>query len=191
MHTLEPFYAWRDLYQSETDPYSPFFGRQYSEFEYSTHIYGYYIHPQWDDIGSATLFLKVLYVDYEQQVAILELLGEWNDCVQNDIMTLKRDFIDALIAQGITKYVLIGENVLNFHASDDCYYEEWFEDITEDDGWIILLNFRAHVLQEMQQAQLSSYLLFGGRFNVMEWRTFKPQNLIDILETMVHKKLNA
>ena len=50
-----------------------------SEFEYSNTVYNYYIHPQWDDIGSGTLYMKELYADYENGFAILEFIGEWND----------------------------------------------------------------------------------------------------------------
>lgn len=67
-------------------------------------------------------------------------------------MLLKRDIIDELIHQGINKFILIGENVLNYHASDDCYYQEWFEDI--EDGWIVAINFREHVLKELVQTTL-------------------------------------
>ncbi len=45
-----------------------------------------------------------------------------------------------LIGQGIYKFILIGENVLNYYSSDDCYYEEWWEDIRDEGGWIVLLN---------------------------------------------------
>src|SRR6187551_2386739 len=127
MHTIEPFYNWQHLYIAAEDPDSPFYGREYSEFEFSNTIYNFYIHPQWDDIGSETLYIKILFVDYEEKYAIIELIGEWND--------------------GINKYILIGENVLNFHESDDSYYEEWFEE-NGDDGWIVMLNFREHVLKE-------------------------------------------
>jgi len=43
-------------------------------------------------------------------------------------MHLKRNVIDVLVGERINKFILIGENVLNFHGSDDSYYEEWFED---------------------------------------------------------------
>jgi len=59
MHNLEPFYNWRHIYVSEEDPLSPFYGRSYSEFEFSHTVYNYYIHPQWDDFGSRTLYLKI------------------------------------------------------------------------------------------------------------------------------------
>lgn len=49
----------------------------------------------------------------------------------------------------MNKFILIGENVLNYHSSDDCYYQEWFEEV--EDGWIILLNFREHVLNEFKK----------------------------------------
>jgi hypothetical protein len=54
-------------------------------------------------------------VDYDSAYAIIELIGEWNDAIENDIMILKRDIIDVLIDQGVNQFILIGENVLNFH----------------------------------------------------------------------------
>jgi hypothetical protein len=140
MHEIEPFYNWRHLYTAEEDPRSPFFGRTYSEFEYSQVLYNYYIHPQWDEFGSRTLYMKILYADYELQFVIIELIGEWNDAIENDIMTLKRDVTDKLFAEGITKFILITENVLNFHSSDREYYQEWFDEVTDEGGWIVALN---------------------------------------------------
>ncbi|MEP7169966.1 MAG: hypothetical protein ABI855_11400, partial [Bacteroidota bacterium] len=160
MQDIEPFYSWRELYAAEEDEQSPFYGREYSEFVYSNTIYNYYIHPQWDDIGSATLYMKELYADYENGFAILEFIGEWNDAINNDVMILKRDVIDSMIKNGINKFILIGENVLNFHASDDCYYNEWFDDV--EDGWIAALNFRTHVLKEFEQNNIDFFLVFGG-----------------------------
>ena len=62
MHNIEPFFNWRHLYSAEEDPKSPFYGRTYSEFEFTQVIYNYYIHPQWDDFGSRTLYLKILFI---------------------------------------------------------------------------------------------------------------------------------
>ncbi|MBK7182073.1 MAG: hypothetical protein IPH89_03600 [Bacteroidetes bacterium] len=75
-----------------------------------------------DDIDSPTLFIKILFVEYEQGYAIIELIGEWNDAINNDIMILKRDIIEKIMEYGVNKFILIGENVLNFHHSDDCYF---------------------------------------------------------------------
>lgn len=108
MHTLEPFYNWRHIYVSEEDQRSPFSGRQYSEFEFSQTVYNYYIHPQWDDFGSRTLYLKVLMADYEERYAIIELIGEWNDAVENDIMELKREVLEKFMYKGINKFILVG-----------------------------------------------------------------------------------
>lgn len=101
MQNIEPYDNWRYLYTSEDDERSPFYGREYSEFVFSQTVYNYYIHPQWDEFGSSTLYIKVLMADYSTGYAIIEMLGEWNDAIENDIMTLKRDVIDLLLREGI------------------------------------------------------------------------------------------
>jgi hypothetical protein len=98
-------------------------------------------------------------------------------------MFLKRDIIETLTREGINKFILIGENVLNFHYSDDCYYEEWFEEI--EDGWIAALNFREHVLQELKNANIDSYFVLGGQLNLVDWRIFTPPNLYRKIESQV------
>jgi len=123
MHLVEPYYHWRSLYIASEDDASPFYGRDYSEFEFGNRIYNFYIHPQWDFIGSPTLYLKILYADYDMGFCIIEMIGEWNDTIENDIMILKRDIVDQLVGMGLDKFLIIGENILNFHGSDDCYYE--------------------------------------------------------------------
>ncbi|MFI5128653.1 MAG: hypothetical protein ACHQFX_01630 [Chitinophagales bacterium] len=140
MHDIEPFYNWRHIYVSEEDALSPFFGRDYSEFEYSQTVYNYYIHPQWDDFGSRTLYLKVLLADYEEKYVIIELIGEWNDAVENDIMELKREVLEKFTYEGINKIILIAENVLNFHSGVIDYYEELAEELADANGWVVCLN---------------------------------------------------
>jgi len=188
MHTIEPFYSWRHLYIASDDRNSPFYGRQYSEFEFTHAIYNYVIHPQWDEIGSSTLYIKILYVNYDTGFAIIEMLGEWNDTLHNDIMYLKRNIADVLIAEGVTKFILIGENVYNFHSAEDDYYQEWFDDIEE--GWIVALNFREHVIKEFSRARIDYYLAFGGRFDHFNWRGFDPNQLYRVIETLIMKRLN-
>ena len=187
MQDIEPYYRWRDIYTSEEDELSPFYGCVHSEFEYSNTIYNYFIHPQWDDFGSSTLYLKVLFADYNHGFAVIELIGEWNDCINNDIMTLKRDLIDSMIGKGISKFILIGENVLNFHASDDCYYQEWIDDL--EDGWIIAMNFRKHVLTEFSKNNIDYYLLFGGELDDFPWRTYNPVQLFHQVEKIMSRRL--
>jgi len=64
--------------------------------------------------------------------------------------------------------------VLNFHASDDCYYEEWYDDISDEDGWISVLGLRDHVIEEMEEYGIHNYINFGPRFNIA-WRPLKPE----------------
>jgi len=187
MHDIEPFYNWRHLYIASEDERSPFFGREYSEFFFSSSIYNYFIHPQWDGFGSATLYLKVLFVSYEEKYCIIELLGEWNDCLYNDIMYLKRNVIEFLEEQGVSKFVLIGENVLNFHSDDDSYYQEWFDEI--EDGWIALVNFRDHVVKEFEEASLDYYMAMGGKLNDLPWRTAEPLKVFQSVERVMMKRL--
>ena len=185
MHDIEPFYKWRDNYIASEDERSPFFKRVYDEFKFTNKIYNYFIHPQWDYFGSQTLYTKILFIDYEEKYALLEFIGEWNDCLSNDIMFLKRDLIDQLLAHGIVRFVLICENVLNFHGSDDSYYEEWHEDIKEDNGWICIINALDHVKAEMDVTQLQYYVNIGVHFNGLNWRKQKPKTLISTIEKLI------
>lgn len=187
MHTIEPFYNWIDRYSATDDPRSPLYGAEYSELEYSNTIYGYFIHPQWDFIDSETLYIKILFVEYDLRFAIIEFIGEWNDTLHNDIMMLKRNIIDAMTHEGINKFILVGENVFNFHGSDDCYYEEWFEDVEE--GWIAAINFQDFVLNEMKSYNLDSYINFGGSLEEIPWRTLTPVKLYKQIDSLIQRRL--
>lgn len=188
MYFIEPYYSWRDFYIASEDELSPFFGREYSEFDFTHAIYDYLIHPQWDEIGSATLYIKILYANYDLGFCVIEMLGEWNDCLNNDIMYLKRNVVEVLVKNGISKFILIGENILNFHYSDDSYYQEWSEDV--EDGWIVGLNFRDHVTSEFGKANLDYYIGLGGEFDLMDWRTFHPIQLYEKVNSLIRRRLN-
>lgn len=187
MQDIEPFDGWQHLYSSEDDERSTFFGREYSQFEFINTIYNYYIHPLWDDFGSRTLYLKVLMADYDAGYMIIEMLGEWNDAIENDIMSLKREVIDEFIRQGIFKFILITENVLNFHSSDDSYYEEWFEDIAEEDGWIVSLNMPEATQHDFVKARLNNYIEL---INFVPWRTMKPDVIFNQIDNILLRRLN-
>jgi hypothetical protein len=188
MHEIEPFYSWRHLYIASEDELSPYYGKEYSEFEFSNAVYDHFIHPQWDEMGSATLYLKILFVNYHAGFCIIELIGEWNDMLYNDIMYLKRNIAEVLMEHKVNKFILIGENVLNFHPSDSDYYEEWFDEI--EDGWIVGLNFRKHVLEEFRQANLDYYISFGGKFDNFNWRCHDPNQLFKAIDAQIMKRLN-
>lgn len=189
MHVIEPYFNWRHLYTAEEDLRSPFHGTEHSEFEFTHAVYDHALHPQWDAFGSHTLYLKVLFADYDDRFAVLELIGEWNDLLHNDIMFLKRDVIEPLVAEGIHKFILIGEQVLNFHAGEEDYYAEWFEEVSDSDGWIALINFLPHVRQDLQAFNLDQYLAFGGYFDAFPWRRYDPDQLYAQVDSMVMKRI--
>ena len=189
MHEIEPYFNWLMYYDPATDERSPFYGKEYNYDQYSDTIYGYYIAPGWDYIGSETLYTKALFVDYDSGYSVLEFIGEWNDTLHNDIMHLKRNVVDEMTYQGINKFILIGENVMNFHGSDDSYYEEWFEETIE--GWIVMMNFREFVLSEMSKFNVDSFVNFGGDLDFVNWRTMKPQVLCSKIDQSIRKRLSA
>ena len=187
MHDIEPYQNWQENYKPETDINSPFFNLHTDRNSYLNTIYGYLIHPFWDEFGSETLYIKILYADYSNTFVIIELLGEWNDCINNDIMFFKRKIIDCFFKSGIEKFIIIGENVLNFHYSGDEYYEEWFQDV--EDGWIAFINFRKHILDEFSKINIDYYIHFGGDLDKMEWRKSSPQRVFKTISQIISHRL--
>lgn len=187
MHEIEPFYNWEKYYNVANDEFSPYYGKQYNFDLYSETIYGYYIDPAWDFMGSETLYIKILYTNYSKGYVVIEFIGEWNDAINNDVMHLKRNIVEHLSGNGINKFILIGENILNFHGSDDCYYEEWFEDV--EDGWIAAVNFRDFVLEEMKKYNIDSYVNFGGSLQIENWRTMRPMDFCNHVNNMIQRRL--
>jgi hypothetical protein len=186
MQDIEPFYNWRHLYCAEEDSRSPFFGRTYNEFEFTQTIYNYYIHPQWDEIGSKTLYIKILFAEYDAHFAIIELIGEWNDAIENDIMTLRRDITDKMYKQGIYKFIIIAENVLNFHSSDDSYYEEWIEQLQDDNGWVVIVNMPQQSQYDFKKSRLTNYI---AMLDFTQWRTMKPEFVFQQIDNWMIKQI--
>jgi len=187
MHNIEPYYNWIHLYNSTEDQKSPFFGHEHSEFVFTDRIYNHIIHPQWDNMGSPTLFIKIIFADYDEGYAIIELIGEWNDCIENDIMTFLYEIMEPLQTEGINKFILIGENVLNFFSSDNEYYMEWNE--TNENGWVSLINFLPHVLEEMGESNIDHYWIWGGKLNELEWRKQKPSGVFNMVNEVLERRL--
>jgi len=186
VHNIEPYYNWRHIYVSEEDERSPFYRRQYSEFEFTAAVYNYYIHPQWDDFGSRTLYLKVLQANYEENYVIIELIGEWNDAIENDIMELKREVVDKFMAEDITKFILVTEHVLNFHSSDRDYYQEWYEEVTDEGGWIVSLNMPEATQYDFKKARLNYYVEL---MDIPNWRTYMPYHLFKKIDDELGRRL--
>ena len=187
MHEIEPYFQWRHMYMAEEDPRSIFFGRTYSEFEFSQTVYNYYIHPQWDEFGSKTLYLKILFVDYESRFAIIEMIGEWNDAIENDIMYLKREVADKLMHEGVTKFIFIAENVYNFHSGDRDYYEEFYDELSEEEGWAVLVNMQPGAQHDFLQRKLNRYIEL---MEIEAWRTYKPEDFFQLIDKKINDRLS-
>lgn len=190
MHQIEPYANWLKYYDSSEDTQSPFHGKEYNYDLYTETIYGYYIDPAWDSFGSETLYLKTLYTDYTEGYVVLEFIGEWNDTINNDIMTMKRDFLEMLMHEGIRKFILIGENVFNFHGSDELYYEEWFEEVEEGGGWIAAVCFPEFIQQEFRKYRIDQYINLGGTLQIDQWRTLHPAKFCELVDQLIQRRLN-
>ncbi|MCH5714856.1 hypothetical protein [Niabella hibiscisoli] len=124
--------------------------------------------------------------DYDEGYVIIELIGEWNDAVENDIMTLKRDVLEVFMHEGIHKLILIAENVLNFHSSDKEYYEELHEELSDEDGWIVCLNMPQQTQYDFKLAKLNQFIELMELDN---WRTYKPYHLFKKIDEQITKRL--
>ena len=189
MHDIEPYFGWRELYIASDDYHSPFYKREYNEFMFENKIYNYRIHPQWDPIGSSTLYAKVLYVDYDEKFAMIEFIGEWNDCLYNDIMYARQNMIDKIAAKGIDKFIFFCDNVLNFHGSDDSYYEDLYAEISEYGGWIAMVNVLQHVEDEMIKTKLQYFVNFGEHLTDVNWRSKKPLLAYKEIEYLINSQV--
>jgi hypothetical protein len=187
LHDIEPYYNWQYIYVSEEDKRSPFYGIEHSEFEFTDTVYNFYIHPQWDYFGSRTLYLKVLMADYDEQYAIIEMIGEWNDAVENDIMTFKREVLENFMDEGIFKFILIAENVLNFHSGDKDYYEELHEELCDANGWIVCLNMPTPTQYDFKKSKLNQFIEL---IEMPDWRVYKPYHLYKKINDMLALRVN-
>jgi hypothetical protein len=115
------------------------------------------------------------------------MIGEWNDAIENDIMELKREVIDKMEKQGISKFILITENVLNFHSSDKEYYQEWFEETSEANGWIVALNMPEATQYDFKKKKLNYYIELMEMEN---WRVYKPYHLFKKIDDELMKRLS-
>ena len=188
MHNLQPHDRWLSVYDPALDPDSPFFGKEYNYDLYTDNIYGYFIDPAWDYMGSETTYVKILAVDEDDGFAIIQFIGEWNDAINNDIMHFKRNVVDILVRRRITKFILVGDYVFNFHGSDDCYYEEWQEELGPE-GWIVAINFRNAVVQEWNRFGLGMHMIYGEGWDLDAWRTLSPIGLFGIIENRLKRAL--
>lgn len=187
LRDIEPFYGWLDLYSHEHDEKSPFHHVEHNLFFYDRSINQIPVHPLWDEIGSESLLVKILFADYNEGFAIIELFGEWNDLFENDYKLLGENCLTYLIDQGIDKFILICENVFHIYLQDDDYYQALQEEM--ENGWICTLRLREEVRQDMVDYGISSYFFWSPVLDEMAWRKMKPFQLFGIINSRMQKIL--
>lgn len=181
---IEPHYGWLGFYSHENDPNSPFHGVEHSLFEYNRRVYTYAAHPLWDDIESESLLVKILYANYLDGYAILELFGEWNDLFENDFRLLMENCLLQLQEAGVTRFVFICENVFNIHLQSDDYYQAFLDELG-DEGWMLILRPRQAVWSEIQRYGLAQYFFQHPDLDMLNWRKLKPWQLISACELVI------
>lgn len=181
MHNIEPFYGWLKHYDPEADHRSPFYGVVHNAFFFDRQVHEYLAHPLWESIGSEGLLVKLLYVDYDRGFAVLEMFGVWNDLLENDFKLFIENCLSRMIQEGISRFVLVMENVLNIYLEADDYYQEITEMLGEG-GWICLLRTREHVLRELSAYGIDAYFYWAEGLDELRWRKLKPWQLLTLIE---------
>jgi hypothetical protein len=187
LRDIEPFYGWLELYNHSQDNNSPFYEVEHNLFYYDRSINHIPAHPLWDDIGSESLLVKILYANYQENYAIIELFGEWNDLFDNDYKLLAENCLTYLIDHGINKFILICENVFHIYLEKDDYYEALQEEL--EDGWICALRLRDEVKEEMIHYHISPYFYWSDLLDELAWRRLKPFQLFALVNSRIHKAL--
>lgn len=187
LQNIEPFYGWLAYYSHETDENSPFYGVEHNLFEYDRYVYTFAAHPLWDTIESESLLVKILYANYDDHYAIIELMGEWNDLFQNDFKLLCENCLTFLSDAGIKQFIFVAENVFNIYLESDDYYEAFQEEIEE--GWMCLLRARPHIQAELRQYGIDPYFYWNPDFDDLAWRKLKPWQLYQLIAASMPKLL--
>lgn len=181
LRDIEPFYGWLELYSHERDDRSPFHRVEHNQFYYDRSINDIPAHPLWDDFGSESLLLKILFADYQQGYAIIELFGEWNDLFDNDFKLLAENCLTYLIDEGINKFILICENVFHAYPETDDYYQALQEEL--EDGWLCAMRLREHVREEMESYGIVDYFYTNPLLDDLAWRRLKPPQLFKLVQS--------
>jgi len=94
--------------------------------------------------------------------------------------------LDKFMEEGIFKFILVAENVLNFHSDGKEYYEELSEDVTEKNGWVVCLNMPEQTQYDFNRAHLERFVELMELDN---WRTYKPYHLFKKIDNELSLRL--
>ena len=131
-------------------------------------------------------YFNTIFIYCGNKCIVFELIGEWNDAIENDIMTLKREVIDIFESNGISKFIIVAENVLNFHSGDKDYYEEWYEEIMDEKGWVVILNMPVPSQYEFKKSHIDRYIEL---MEIDDWRIYKPFHLFKKIDSEISTRL--
>jgi len=101
-------------------------------------------------------------------------------------MELKREVIDIFEREGIYKFVLIADNVLNFHSGIKEYYQEWYEEVTDENRWIVMIDMPEATQHDFRNAKLNQYVEL---YDLPNWRTYKPFHLFKKIDNELMARL--
>jgi hypothetical protein len=101
-------------------------------------------------------------------------------------MELKREVLEKFMEEGIYKFILVAENVLNFHSDQGDYYEELYEEVSDENGWVVCLNMPVQTQYDFKGAHLNRYIELMDLFN---WRTYKPFHLFKKIDQELTARL--
>ena len=184
---IEPFFGWLDHYSHDQDAKSPFHGVDHNLFEFDRRVYNVPAHPLWDDFGSESLLVKILFADYRKGYAILELFGEWNDLYDNDFRLLAENCLTYLIDNGIQQFIIICENVFHGYFETDDYYQALQEEL--EDGWLCAIRLREELQEEMIKYGINQYFFWSPMLDDVPWRTIKPPQLYALVASRLQNLL--
>ena len=71
--------------------------------------------------------------------------------------------------------------MFNFHGSDDCYYEEWYEEIKDEQGSIFFINMQKPVMDEIKLFGIQHFVNLGPDFQDINWRKMNPMDLMEFV----------
>ena len=76
--------------------------------------------------------------------------------------------------------------MLNFHSSDDSYYEDWRESVIEEGGWVVIVDMPSQSQHDFKKARLTNYVAL---LDFPQWRTLKPELVFQQVDDWMIRQL--
>ena len=90
------------------------------------------------------------------------------------------------MSEGIIKFILIAENVFNDDRIHKDYYEELYDELSEEDGWAVLINFNPAAQHDFLLRKLNRYIEL---LEMEAWRTYKPEHFFQFIDQKLSQRL--